>query len=226
MNYLRSYRFVFDSPKWVTNLLFATLCQLIPVVGPIALMGYLCEVLDALHAGNDGVYPDFEFPRFLDYLKRGLWPFLAGLVAGLIVVPIVGLFSVPMIAGMATRNETLTVIGGILYVLAILVLSLGLDLLVLPVTLRAAVLRRFEGVFSWAFIRDFAGRMWKEVLIKQIFLIVSSLVVVMAGLLLLCIGVYPAATLVVFAQWHLMYQTYRLYLQRGGAPIAAGPAPG
>jgi hypothetical protein len=48
MRYLQSYTFVFGSPNWTTNLLLASLCVLIPAVGPIILIGYLFEVIDAL----------------------------------------------------------------------------------------------------------------------------------------------------------------------------------
>ena len=68
-------------------------------------------------------------------------------------------------------------------------------------------------------IRDFAGRVWREILLKQIFLLVSSLAVLCGGMILFCVGIYPAVTLVIYAQWHLMHQTYGIYLERGGTPI-------
>lgn len=116
MHYLQSYRFVFKSPNWLTNLLLVAVCSIIPVVGPIVLIGYLFEVIDAFiglrlarrigksrptsEAFGEQVtdalpvegdyfletYPDFNFNRFAEYLTRGIWPFLTRLIVGMIVV--------------------------------------------------------------------------------------------------------------------------------------------
>ncbi len=48
MRYWQSYRFVFNNPNWLTNLLLASVCLLIPIVGQIVLIGYLFEVIDSL----------------------------------------------------------------------------------------------------------------------------------------------------------------------------------
>src|SRR5690348_1752019 len=48
MRYWQSYRFVFNHPNWSSNLLLASVCLLIPVVGQIVLIGYLFEVIDVL----------------------------------------------------------------------------------------------------------------------------------------------------------------------------------
>lgn len=48
MRYMQSYSFLFGSRNWTTNLLLASLCVLIPAVGPIILIGYLFEVIDVL----------------------------------------------------------------------------------------------------------------------------------------------------------------------------------
>jgi hypothetical protein len=44
-----------------------------------------------------------------------------------------------------------------------------------------------------------------------------------AGLLLCCVGILPATALILVAQYHLFYQLYELYLQRGGEPIPLKP---
>src|SRR5262245_33154304 len=54
MDYLGSYRFVFRSRNWATNLLFATLCSLIPAIGPIVLMGYFFEIIEYLIRRRQG----------------------------------------------------------------------------------------------------------------------------------------------------------------------------
>jgi hypothetical protein len=53
------------------------------------------------------------------------------------------------------------------------------------------------------------------------------MVVVLVGLLLLFVGIYPAAALVHFASIHMLYQFYDEYLRRGGEelPLPVEPAP-
>lgn len=115
MRYWQSYRFVFNNPNWITNLALVAVCSIIPVIGPIVLIGYCFEVIDellrrrqrerggaspafadlkgeeimdALPAEDDhvnGWYPDFNFNRFTEYLTRGIWPFLVKLVIGFVI---------------------------------------------------------------------------------------------------------------------------------------------
>jgi hypothetical protein len=121
MRYLQSYSFMFSSRNWTTNLLLASLCVLIPAVGPIILIGYLFEVIDALLARRPwpdsrradqpsdaitsqplapsttespthaGDYPDLTFDRLGEYLTRGIWPFLVQLIVNLPVGVVFGL---------------------------------------------------------------------------------------------------------------------------------------
>jgi hypothetical protein len=70
-----------------------------------------------------------------------------------------------------------------------------------------------------AFVRDFLSRVWKELLLSLLFLIVTAPLLMLAGLLAFCVGVYAAAVVLMFAQLHFHYQLYELYLQRGGTPI-------
>jgi hypothetical protein len=47
----------------------------------------------------------------------------------------------------------------------------------------------------------------------------TASLVLLLGLLLCCVGTYPATALVMLAQAHLYLQLYELFLQRGGEPI-------
>src|SRR5436190_1107158 len=86
MHYWRSYQYIFDSPNWLMNVLLGSVCILIPGIGPILLLGYELEIVERLHGRGDIGYPDFDFGRFLNYLLRGLWVFLAHLLISLVVV--------------------------------------------------------------------------------------------------------------------------------------------
>lgn len=72
MRYIDSYRFAFQSDAWQKNLLFASVSILIPYVAMTVLLGYLFEVIEFKHRHEDEEpYADFDFNRFVDYLKRG-----------------------------------------------------------------------------------------------------------------------------------------------------------
>jgi Protein of unknown function (DUF4013) len=49
VHYLLAYRFVFRSPNWLMNLVWGGLCFLVPIVGPMVMVGYLFEVIEWLH---------------------------------------------------------------------------------------------------------------------------------------------------------------------------------
>jgi hypothetical protein len=224
VKYLRAYQFVFDSPNWTTNLLLGTVCQLIPVVGPFVLMGYLFEVVEALHRrGDDGRYPDFAFERFMPYLVRGLYVFLVILVVSLpmILVLIAGGIGMAAVGYLEGGNGPGPVFLTAAVVFAVLA-AVGMVFLTLasvPLQLRAGLSQDFNDAFSLQFVRDFVRRVRWELVLSFLFLMATSWVAVLAGMLLCFIGLYPAVTLVSFAQHHLYYQLYELYLARGGEMI-------
>jgi hypothetical protein len=43
--------------------------------------------------------------------------------------------------------------------------------------------------------------------------------VALIGMLLFCVGVYPATAWAMLAQGYMYFQFYELFLQRGGEPI-------
>ena len=94
IRYWHTYAFIFENPKWATNVFYGFLCvlssQLIPVVGVLLFIGYIFDVAESLHRHPDRTYPDFTFNKFSNYLQRGVWPFLVSLV-----------FSIPILAVLA-----------------------------------------------------------------------------------------------------------------------------
>lgn len=227
MRYLRSYQFVFDNPQWAMNVLWASLCLLssilIPVIGQLVLIGYLYEIAEYMHRrGGDDTYPDFTFDRFTKYLTRGVWVFVVQLLVALPVSLLLGAFCAVLIAVMVSNRGELGTAGVVLvvaFVVLMFVLGIVLGIVLVPMTLRAGLGQEFKGAFSVAFIRDFLRRTWRQVVVAQLFLMVTSFPLSLAGMALCCIGVFPAAALIAFAQVHLHYQLYELYLQRGGEEI-------
>jgi len=223
MKYIYAYKYLFESPKWLTNLLAASICQLVPILGQMVLMGYAFEIIEALHRQKDARYPDFDTNRLLDYLKRGVWPFIVQLIVSVLLTPIIAIFYSCMLAGIFATPEkgrgavaVLLIVG---FYVAIFVLATLIVLVVLPLSLRAGLTQDFGQTFSMTFVKDFVKRVWLEMILQQLFLLATSIVLGIAGLLLFCVGVYAAAGLIAFAQYHLLYQLYEIYLERGGTPV-------
>lgn len=230
MNYFAAYRFPFESPKWALHLLIGTVCQFVPIVGPFVLMGYIYSVIEAkLRHGRDQ-FPDFDFNQLSAYLVRGVWPFLVSLVTALpMMVLMIPAFLIVFI-GMASADQSdgppwFAIILFIGWMLVFAVLMLVIQIVSLPMLLRAGLSQDFASAFSIAYVRDFLSRVWKELLLSLLFLWVTAPFVLLAGLLLLFIGLYPATVVILFAQFHFHYQLYELYLQRGGTPIPYKDAP-
>ena len=221
MQYMRAYKYVFESPKWLQNILLGTVCMLIPIVGPIVLMGYLCEVMESMVRDETRVYSDFDFSRFGDYLKRGVWVFLVSLVVGLVSMPLSILCYVLIILSVLLFkvHVILGILAVILAIALFICMIVCLWIVTEPIVIRAALLQDFAPAFSWSYIRDFCRRMAGQVLLAHLFLMVSSIVLMIGGMMLFCVGMYLAIPLAMYAQFHLHFQLHQEYVRRGGMAI-------
>jgi hypothetical protein len=216
MRYLRSYRFLFSRPGWLANWLALSACLLVPLCGPIAVLGYAFDVLEALHRGGERSYPTFQFQWFLRYLLRGLGPLILYLP---VLILLVLFASVGLVVAREFRppRQALPLLLFLLLALAAVILLMGL--LLVPLALRVGLSRQLDVTPSLEFAQDFLKRVWKEMLLVGLFVQVTTQLVLGIGLMTCLVGVYPALVLTVFSQHHLMYQLYDLYLQRGGRAI-------
>jgi hypothetical protein len=229
MKYICSYRFLFDSPNWLMNLLVGVVSQFVPVLGPMVLGGYAFEIIETLHRRKGAPYPDFDTNQLMKYLTRGVWPFvvivLISLPLAAIIIIVSMCFGVGMAIGSAKDHPFMILMLIAVFYLAIFVL-LGLrDLVVIPFALRAGLIQDFKPAFSLEFAKDFVKRVWLEMVLAELFLVGTGIVLSMVGMMVFCVGVYVAAALITYAHYHLLYQLYELYLERGGMAIPLKPEP-
>jgi hypothetical protein len=217
MRFLHSYLFLFDQPGWPRNLALGSVCLLVPLVGPVAFLGYLVELLAALHVsgGRQGVA--FDLQRFDRYLGQGWRP---ALLLGLLYGPLLLLFG---LLGLGLKAlEAPHEIAEPLWSAGLLCLALScllLALVAMPLFLRTARTGRLGLDTASDFFRDFAQRVWAELLLACVFAFVTGQVLLLGGLGLLLVGVLPAAVVVGFSKCHLLHQLYALYLERGGSAL-------
>lgn len=236
MNYIDSIGDAFKSPKWLPNLLLAAVCILIPIVGPIALMGWHIGALFGRRDHGDFVnYPEFDFGRLGTYIGRGVWPFLVSFVAGLIMVPVVWVVMFAFLASSgalvsgtqggqhAELQGGLAMAGMIGMFLFITVFVIVFNMLLKPLTIAAAITQDFGAAFNFQFIKTFIARTWIELILSTLFTCIAAMVLMVAGAMVLCIGMYLSVGLITFMQWHLDRQLYDLHLARGGPPLLLSP---
>lgn len=231
LQYQEMFAFVFQNPNWMMNLLWGALCVLvagiIPIVPYMVLFGYQFEIIEALHRRRGTTYPDFDTNRIGEYLTKGLWPMLAGMVAMLvlftILIPLMFIGFGVVGALFANEHAILGILAMVLFWVAFMLFMVAANFVLLPMMLRAGLTQEFGQAFNFGWIRSFVSLVWKEMLLGGLFLMLGNMVCTFVGMLLLCVGIYPAMALVMIAQGHLMWQLYEIFLERGGEPIPLKP---
>ena len=209
-----------ESGGWM-NLLYGSVCVLIPIVGPIVLLGYRAEIAEDLDRDPRlEEHPNFDFNRFVDYLSRGIWPFLMELIVGagtmalMLLVVAVGF----MAYGATDEPVSGFAVGGLLFIPVVL-LSM---LVVWPLELHTQLTGKFEFGRAFAFMTRWLKRVWGQALLVALAYWFLGTLVALLGYAAFCVGIYPAVVILGMAQQHLVAQLYRLYLDEGGEPIS-GP---
>ncbi|MBL8891633.1 MAG: DUF4013 domain-containing protein [Planctomycetaceae bacterium] len=226
LKYGEMFSHIFQNPDWFTNVLLCGVCFLIPIVGPIVLLGYRYEVIDHWNRQPGFGYPNFDFGKFGLYLGRGIWPFLVGMIAGCVTLPLVLVVYVMfvLIVGIAGSIGPdfafFGVVFGFLFLMLGIVLSLAVvGIITVPMEIMAGIRKDLGASFDIGFIKDFIRLTWKETLLGFVFLYIANMALAIVGMLLFCIGIYFTMAIAVMAQTHFEHQLYLLYLSRGGRPI-------
>ena len=227
MQYIKPYTYFVQKEGGTNNLLMGSLCMFttsfIPIVGQIVLMGYQAEVAEDLDKDPDiSDHADFDFNRFSQYLGRGVWVFLIQLILtafimlGLMISAGVGFLVAYLVQGDIGPFVGIGV-GFLLY----MILAIMVTMFTWPMTLHVQLSKGFHFGsalrFSTSFIKKLSGQLLVSLLAHMV---ISSLLMI-AGMLVFCVGIYPAVTISLMAQEHYMIQLYRIYLNEGGDPIGS-----
>lgn len=200
----------------------------IPVIGPLILLGWHVSCLWARGDRDDPAeFPAFDFNNaFGKYLQRGVWPFVVGMVASLVVIPLLmlpGAFLLVMPAVMPEIAQSGNGAGfALIFVISLLFDFAALAMLQLvatPLVLKATLTQDFATSFDFAFVRSFVSLTWKEILMSMLFMAEVSVCMVILAIVTCYIGAILAAPVVSFSWHHLQKQIYQTYLARGGKPV-------
>jgi hypothetical protein len=226
LQYLRMYSYIFENPNWMMNVLLTAVCGLIPIIGGLVLMGYQYEVVIAMLMSGGTRYVDFDFNKFADYLMRGLWPFLVGLIASLVAVPLALVF-VPLmfmviaLAGSAGEDAAPLILLIVMPVMFLFIFAISLipALFIVPMQIRAALAQDFAVAFNFGWVWDFVKKCWMEMFLGMLFVGFTGMILALCGMLACYIGMFFVMPLIFLAQAHFIYELYLLFLSRGGEPV-------
>ncbi|MGL4423571.1 MAG: DUF4013 domain-containing protein [Gemmataceae bacterium] len=223
MKYWLAFTFAWNKPKsGKMNILMMTLMLFIPIVGPIVLLGYRNTVAEDLDDDPETKYHrDFKFEKFTDYLTRGVYQFVMQFVMQVVIG---GGFYIVLLGGMMTAQsqkwspELLLIFVGICYLLFFLVILIT-TMFMWPMEMYASLNRKFQLGEGIRFTKTYLRTMWKETFLAIIVYMILSMVVVLIGALLCCVGMYPALSIMMMANGHILVQLYKSYVNQGGEPL-------
>jgi hypothetical protein len=216
-------KFVFDDLEWKSNVALGLVLMLIPVVGPIALSGWLCEVHQRLVRNHPRPVPKLDFADFVHYLGRGLVPFLVQLVMLLpiwllLIVLYVGV-GVGIAAGIMHGQPWVGLVVALFAMAFGSVCGLLYSVVLNAAQTRAELTESFGEALQLRALYDYLSTTWLQAILKGFLFSLVAFGIMLTGSLL-CVGMYPAAIVVNIAAMHLRWQVYRYHVERGGQPIA------
>ena len=221
MKYQQAFRYSLDRQGGFVNLLLLVVCQLIPVVGGIVVLGYMAEVSVALNRDPElRRHPKFVFDRFVEYLTRGVWPFLISLILTLPLFPIMGgaLIAGLLIDPPGPNNPPIFAFA---FFWAVTVFAAMLaSIVTIPMMFHAEMTGKFDFRGAVRFTLAFLKKVGGLAIITGIVYFFLGWIISIVGLLCCFVGIYLANAVIQMASIHLMVQLYREYLNRGGEPLA------
>jgi hypothetical protein len=231
MRYLDAYRYITRTPNWYVNVLLGAVAGLVPVVGPIVFSGYLFELVESMRQTGEEKPREIDFNRLMAYLMRGLWPFLVRLVIEVpvsfvaVLLGLISIFvSIAVFGAISPQAAPLGLLVGYLFLFFwIALFSFVSNVVTIPMVLRAGYNLDFGSAFDMAYLKDFFRRVGKELIVSQLFILVTAIGLGIVGMMVFCVGIYLVVPLVLFAQYHLLYQLLLLYEERGGIPLSFKP---
>ena len=239
LDFLGAFKFLFLDANALNNILLGAVMNFIPVIGPIVLMGWHCEIIQRLVKGHPRPIPKLDFNDFLYFLGRGVAPFVVTLIATLpltlftMVIVFGGMFGAAVLESMLRlqgSGRDLFFIGGMAFgFLFFFLLILFFNVVISSALVRAELTEDIGKSLDFGKIWAFARATWKDFLVAYIVFMPLAIIVMFAGMLVVFVGIYAAIIVINITYVNLRWQVYMRYLARGGEEIPiqtkSGPLP-
>ena len=229
---LDAIKFPFSSPDWGMNLLLGFVLMIIPVLGPLALHGWEAEVAQRLARRHPNPIPKFDFNDFMHYLERGIGPFVVNLLITLpcVFVMYFGMIIAAVAGSALARGGGGGEIAGLAMMIVVLLIALGggmfLSVLLNSGLTRAELTEQLGPSLSPGAIWRYGARTWGTFMVATLVFAPLAMGLILVGMALCFIGLYPAVVAVRLAAVHLRWQIYEDQLAKGGEilPLRNPPA--
>jgi Protein of unknown function (DUF4013) len=227
LRFIEAYTWMFESPQWFLNfLLVALLANFLPIIGQIVAFGYLFAcVEDQIRSPRFG-YVDLDLNKFVEYLKRGVWPWVVQFVSSILGIPFAMVCYFPLffygLRLIQTRDEMWSLLGGLVigisYVIYIFIIIL-INVAPIPLIFRVGITGNMKDAFQFRWAFSYLRKLFPELFLLTMMTSLISLPLVFIGFLACFIGLWFIASLLYFAGFRLLHQLYDIFLARGGEPI-------
>jgi hypothetical protein len=224
----RAFKSPFQSANCLVNLLWMCVGGLLTsvIIGGPLMYGYMAEVAEQRMGGRDRNWPDFEPNRFGDYLVRGLWPYLWGIIWTL---PLILIMAIPIGITVATCIQLseinlslpavlMGIVGGVASALTAVLCIMMMSISMAHSAIRNDFLKGVD--FAWTLL--FIRKMFWTMLGVAIIYSIASLILHSLGVLACFVGVLPAYGYSMLIASDLVAQLHDIFVTRGGPP-AIGP---
>ncbi len=226
---MEALKFPFQGRDWVNNLLLGAVFLIIPIVGPIALRGWMTETHQRLLRQHPQPLPKLTFADLAHFLERGVAPFVVEL---LVMFPMIfgvyamlgaGVFVLVMLAEGGAGAAVLAPLGILLALFTIAGLFFG-SMALHAATTRVEISEDLGASMSPRGVWDFLSRTWKTMFWPTVGFSFGALGLALGGMAMCFLGLYPAIVAIQLASMHLRFQSYRVFLAEGGVPYPMKPA--
>ena len=221
-----AFRLFFDDANTVQNLLMATLFSIIPIVGPIALMGWYAEIQHRVIRQHPQVVPRLDFSDFGEFLGKGIYGFVGSLAIGLPFAILIQVFMFfVMGAAFAVSDVGDEPSAGIFVVMLLTMAAAYAFMLVAmnAVMTRADLTLDFGKTFQMGELFGYMRRTLGLTLGWTLVFGLISIPIMILGMLAFFVGIFPASIVLNGAMAHLRAQIYEIDLSRGGSVMPIAP---
>lgn len=199
----KAFTYIFDDENWFDKVIVPILVGLVPIIGQMALMGYILRTIKNVAEGVAEPLPTFEFG---EDLGRGFRYFLVGFVYALPIVILAALVFIPVRISETSSWVLPTLIGILLGGLA-LIYTFLLVILQPIMTANFAVKDTFASAFEFKeFFRRFGNNITAWLLVIA-GLIIAGFIAPL-GSIFFFIGAFITGAYTQFMVAHLEGQAY------------------
>lgn len=218
MDIKRAYTFFQNDPDWIVKLLVTGLIGLIPIIGPIYIIGWMMEIAKRAETQTTHLLPEIDFGTFIRYGFKVLVMNLIYLIPVFVIA-----LAMAFVAGgmMSTDNGFLNFVGAVfmfLFNTLIFIYALIMILVSLAGTIRIIDTGTVNSALDFKLLYNMIMDNWVEFLIVFGLHTIANSLIASAGTILCFVGVIFTTPYAYAASGHLIGQLSSIIKTKPTAP--------